>query len=72
MLLSCVDQAHAAGIPVGALSMDSRFIGELFAHSLNFLAYGIDTILMYQHCRAITGELNQICASNLRRKEPEL
>ena len=53
-------------------SMDSRFIEELFAHGLNFLAYGIDTILMVQHCRAITSELNQICASNLRRKEPEL
>lgn len=72
MLLSCVDQAHDAGVPVGALSMDSSFIEELFAHGLNFLAYGIDTILMYQHCRAITGELNQICASNLRRKESEL
>ena len=72
MLLSCVDQAHNAGIPVGALSMDSRFIEELFAHGLNFLAYGIDTILMFQYCRAITSELNQICASNLRRKEPEL
>lgn len=63
MLLSCVDQAHEAGIPVGALSMDIGFIQELFAHGLNFLAYGIDTILMFQRCLAIANELNQISAS---------
>ena len=60
MLLSCVDKAHTAGVPVGALSMDSGFIVELFAHGLNFLAYGIDTILMYNHCRSIVGELDRI------------
>ena len=63
MLLSCVDKAHAVGVPVGALSMDSGFIRELFSHGLNFLAYGIDTILMYNHCRSIVGELDQIVSS---------
>ncbi len=60
MLLSCVDKACAAGIPVGALSTDSGFIKELFSHGLNFLAYGIDTILMYNLCLGIGDELRKI------------
>lgn len=60
MLLSCVKKARKAGVPVGALSMDSAFIGELFGHGLNFLAYGIDTILMYKTCRKIMDSLGTI------------
>lgn len=59
-LLSCVDKARAAGIPVGALSMDEAFIRTLFAHGLSFLAYGIDTLLLYRFCRAIRTELEGI------------
>ena len=59
-LLSCVDKARAAGIPVGALSMDPAFIKRLFAHGLNFLAYGIDTLLMYQTCRSIRDSVQGI------------
>ena len=59
LLLRCVDQAKAAGIPVGALSTDSKFIKELFDHGLDFLAYGIDTILMYNMCREIMGRFQK-------------
>ena len=49
-LLDMVEQANRAGVPVGALGLDPAFVRELFARGLNFLAYGIDTILMYQKC----------------------
>lgn len=49
-LLTMVEQANRAGIPVGALGLDPAFVRELFSRGLNFLAYGIDTILMYQKC----------------------
>lgn len=49
-LLTMVEQANRAGIPVGALGLDPAFVQELFSRGLNFLAYGIDTILMYQKC----------------------
>ncbi|MDY3867581.1 MAG: aldolase/citrate lyase family protein [Dysosmobacter sp.] len=49
-LLTMVEQANRAGIPVGALGLDPTFVRELFSRGLNFLAYGIDTILMYQKC----------------------
>ena len=52
-LLEMVDKANRAGVPVGALGLDPAFVRELFARGLNFLAYGIDTILMYQKCREI-------------------
>ena len=58
ILLGCVDRAKAKGIPVGALSVDSRFIRKLLDHGLDFLAYGIDTILMFNLCRSIADELN--------------
>lgn len=60
VLLGCVDQAKAKGIPVGALSTDSCFIRELLDHGLDFLAYGIDTILMFNLCRSIADELNSL------------
>lgn len=50
-LLRCIDLAKAAGIPVGALSTDPAFAGEMFRHGLDFLACGIDTILMLNACR---------------------
>ena len=52
-LLTMVEKACRAGVPVGALGLDPAFVRELFAHGLDFLAYGIDTILMYQKCREI-------------------
>ena len=52
-LLTMVEKACRANVPVGALGLDPAFVRELFAHGLNFLAYGIDTILMYQKCRDI-------------------
>lgn len=52
-LLTMVSKAKAAGIPSGALALDPAFAHELFARGLDFLAYGIDTILMYQACRDI-------------------
>ena len=52
-LLTMVEKARRAGVPVGALGLDPAFVRELFAHGLDFLAYGIDTILMYQKCREI-------------------
>lgn len=60
MLLTCVQKAKSVGVPVGALSMDYRFIKELLGHGLDFLAYGIDTILMYHMCRGIVEELHQL------------
>lgn len=52
-LLEMVDKANRAGVPVGALGLDPAFVRELFARGLSFLAYGIDTILMYQKCREV-------------------
>jgi 2-keto-3-deoxy-L-rhamnonate aldolase RhmA len=52
-LLDMVEKAKRAGVPVGALSMDPAFIQQLFDRGLDFLAYGIDTILMYRYCREI-------------------
>lgn len=49
-LMSMVRQAKAAGVPVGALGLEPVFVRELFSQGLDFLAYGIDTILMYQKC----------------------
>ena len=49
-LLTMVEKARRANVPLG---LDPAFVRELFAHGLNFLAYGIDTILMYQKCRDI-------------------
>lgn len=53
MLLNMIKKANAANMPVGALALDVDFIRELFAEGLNFLSYGIDTILMYQKCLEI-------------------
>ncbi len=52
-LLHCVDRARAAGVPVGALSMDPAFIRTLCARGLGFVAYGIDTLLMTRLCQDI-------------------
>ena len=52
-LLDMVRRAGEAGIPVGALGTDPAFVSQLFAHGLDFLAYGIDTLLMYQTCSQI-------------------
>ena len=51
VLLEMIHKANAAGVPVGALGLERTFIKQLFAEGLNFLAYGIDTILMYQKCQ---------------------
>lgn len=53
IVLDMVRTAKAAGVPVGALGLDLVFIQEMFANGLDFLAYGIDTILMYQKCREV-------------------
>lgn len=52
-LLDMVHRAGRAGVPVGALGLDPVFVRELFDKGLDFLAYGIDTILMYQKCREV-------------------
>lgn len=52
-LLNMVHRAGKAGVPVGALGLDPAFGRELFDEGLDFLAYGIDTILMYQKCREV-------------------
>ena len=59
MLLTCVKKAKAARVPVGALSMDHQFIKELLNNGLDFLAYGIDTILMYDMCKEIMERLRE-------------
>ena len=61
MLLDMVRKASSAGIPVGALGLDPGFIQELFSAGLNYLAYGIDTILMYQKCKEISSLLSSFC-----------
>lgn len=53
VLLDMVHCAGKAGTPVGALGLDPVFVRELFAEGLDFLAYGIDTILMYQKCQEV-------------------
>lgn len=60
MLLSCVDRAKAAGVPVGALSMKGAFIETLFRHGLDFLAYGIDTLLMFCARREIRSQVESL------------
>lgn len=57
MLLDCVRKAKAAGVPVGALSMDAGFIRRLVENGLHFVAYGIDTILMYKLCQDIRAQV---------------
>lgn len=52
-LLNMVRRAENAGVPVGALGLDPVFVRELFDAGMNFLAYGIDTMLMYRTCREI-------------------
>lgn len=52
-LLDMIGQANRAGVPVGALAVNPAFARKLLAHGLDFLAYGIDTILIYQKCREI-------------------
>ena len=52
-LLDMIGQANRAGVPVGALAVNPAFARELLDAGLNFLAYGIDTILMYQTCRQV-------------------
>lgn len=52
-LLTMIHKANAVGVPVGALGLDAAFAQLLFAEGLGFLAYGIDTILMYQKCHEI-------------------
>ena len=52
-LLDMIVQSNAAGVPVGALGLEPGFVRELFEAGLDFLAYGIDTILIYQMCRRI-------------------
>jgi 2-keto-3-deoxy-L-rhamnonate aldolase RhmA len=59
MLVTCVKKAKAANVPVGALSMNYQFIRELLNDGLDFLAYGIDTILMYHMCREIVETLQE-------------
>ena len=46
-----IGQANRAGVPAGALAVDPAFARTLLAQGLDFLAYGIDTILMDQKCR---------------------
>ena len=53
VLLSMIRLANAAGVPVGALGLDPVFVKKLFREGLDFLAYGIDTILIYRMCRDI-------------------
>ena len=57
-LLTMVREASRLGVPVGALGMDPAFVAELFDAGLDYLAYGIDTILMYQKCREIMASLS--------------
>ena len=52
-LLDMIRQANSAGVPVGALAVDPAFARTLLASGLDFLAFGIDTILMYQKCREV-------------------
>ena len=52
-LLDMIRQANSAGVPMGALAVDPAFARELLDAGLDFLAYGIDTILMYQKCRDV-------------------
>ncbi len=59
-LCDMIRQAKDAGVPVGALGMDSAFIRRLFDEGLDFLAFGIDTILMYQKCREICETIRAI------------
>ena len=53
--MTMVEKARRASIPVGALGLDPAFVRELFAHGPDFLAHGIDTILMDQKQRSPAG-----------------
>ena len=59
-LCDMISQAKNAGVPVGALGLDTSFIKTLFDAGLDFLAFGIDTILMYHKCREICETINGI------------
>ena len=43
-----------------SLGMDTGFIAELFNAGLDYLAFGIDTILMYRKCKEIMDSLSGI------------
>ncbi len=58
VLLDMVRRAVRIGVPVGALALSPAFSRELFDAGLRFLAYGIDTILMYQKCREVLQSLS--------------
>ena len=59
-LCDMIRQAKDAKVPVGALGMDTAFIRRLFDEGLDFLAFGIDTILMYQKCKEICDTIRAI------------
>ena len=52
-LKQMIRQANQARVPVGALAVSPEYARELLRQGLDFLAYGIDTILMLQTCPAI-------------------
>lgn len=57
-LLDMIKKANEAKIPVGALGLSPEFIKSMFSAGLDYVAYGIDTILMYQKCKEIMDSLN--------------
>lgn len=56
-LHSMIREAAAAGIPAGALTLDPKLAKAFFDEGASFLAFGIDTILMYQACAEIYGKV---------------
>lgn len=54
-----IAKANAAGVPVGALGMNPEGAKALFARGLNFLGYGVDTMVFYESCRQIVSAVLQ-------------
>lgn len=52
-LRSMMARANAASVPIGAFGMGVEPARALLAQGLDFLAYGVDTLVFYESCRQI-------------------
>ena len=52
-LLDMIHESNAAGVPVGALTLDPAFTKHLFREGMDFCGYGIDNIIMYRALKEI-------------------
>lgn len=52
-----VHAAVRAGVPVGSLTLNPEVTRHLLDEGMDFVGYGIDTILLYRMCRGIYDEI---------------